>query len=103
MVEFTSDSDSADDCLADNEEEKPNCSSAVLTEQTDPDGKKKKTNPKTDAIPTSAYFVANKYSISNTALTELAAAFTTIDGKNVEGLNLSVNTTRRRKRTLHCL
>ena len=40
MVELTSDSDSADDCLADNEEEEPHCSSAVLTEQTGPDGKK---------------------------------------------------------------
>ena len=60
----------------------------------------KKTNPKTDAILTSAYFVADKYSISNRALAELAAAFTTIDGKNLEGLNLSVNTTRKRKTTL---
>ena len=36
IVEFTSDSDSADDCFADNEEKEPNCSSAVLTEQTGP-------------------------------------------------------------------
>ena len=97
MVEFISDSDSADDCLADNDEEEPNCSLAVLTKQIGPDGKK--TNPKTDAILTSAYFVADKYSISNRALAELAAAFTTIDGKNLEGLNLSGNTTRKRKTT----
>ena len=66
--------------------------------QIGPDGKKK-TNPKTDAIPTSAFFVANKYSMSKRALTEHAGAFTTINGKNLEGLNLSVNTTPRRKTT----
>ena len=42
MVEFISDSDSADDCLADNDEEEPNCSLAMLTKQIGPDGKKNK-------------------------------------------------------------
>ena len=52
---------------------------------------------KSEGIPNTAYLVADKYGLSNRALTELAAAFQTSEGKNLNQLNLSVNTTRRRK------
>ena len=52
---------------------------------------------KSEGIPNTAYLVAYKYGLSNRALTELAAAFQPSEGKNLNQLNLSVNTTRRRK------
>ena len=49
-----------------------------------------------EGIPNNAYLVADKYGLSNRALTELAAAFHTSEGKALNQLYLSVITTRRK-------
>ena len=56
-----------------------------------------KKSPLSEGIPSGAYLIADKYGLSNRALTELAGIFQKSAGKNLDLLNLSVNTTRRRK------
>ena len=55
------------------------------------------TNPKSLAIPDEAFLIADKYKISNRALTELAAVFLRHSGQDIEGYFVSPATTRRRR------
>uniref|UniRef100_UPI00358FA754 uncharacterized protein n=1 Tax=Myxine glutinosa TaxID=7769 RepID=UPI00358FA754 len=55
---------------------------------------------KLEGVPKDACLIADKYAISNRAITELAAAFHKDDGKNLEQYNLSVNTTGRRRQSV---
>ena len=54
----------------------------------------KKCDHKNIAIPDRCYLIADKYGISNRALTELAAGFLA-PGSNIDDFNLSVKTTER--------
>ncbi|KAG0722932.1 hypothetical protein GWK47_043585 [Chionoecetes opilio] len=58
-----------------------------------------KVSKKMESVPMEACFIADKYAISNRAVTELAAAFRKDGGKNLEEYNLSVNTTGRRRQS----
>ena len=55
--------------------------------------------PRFDGIPDDAFIVADKYCISNRALTELAAVFMKNVGL-IDKVNLSVKTTERRRKAL---
>ena len=59
--------------------------------------KKRDRSTKTDGIPKQAYLIADKNGVSCRCLTEMAAAFHSSQGTFLNQLNLSVNTTRRRK------
>ena len=59
--------------------------------------KKRARSTKIDSIPKQAYLVADKHGMSSRCLTEMAAAFHSLQGTHLNQLNLSVNTTRRRK------
>ncbi|KAG0724108.1 hypothetical protein GWK47_041310 [Chionoecetes opilio] len=50
-----------------------------------------KVSKKMESVPMEACFIADKYAISNRAVTELAAAFRKDGGKNLEEYNLSFN------------
>ena len=52
---------------------------------------------RSEGITSGAYLIADKYGLSNRALTELAGVFQKSSGKSLDQLYLSVNTTRRRK------
>lgn len=54
---------------------------------------------KLEGVPKDACLIADKYAISNRAITELAAVFHKDCGKNLEQYNLSVNTTGRRRQS----
>ncbi|KAG0728430.1 hypothetical protein GWK47_032474 [Chionoecetes opilio] len=58
-----------------------------------------KVSKKMESVPMEACFIADKYAISNRAVTELATAFRKDGGKNLEEYNLSVNTTGRRRQS----
>ena len=57
---------------------------------------------RSDAIPRDAFLIADKYSLSNRALIELAAAFMAA-WTDFDTLNLSVKTTERRRRSVRRL
>ena len=52
---------------------------------------------KIDGIPKQAYLIADKHGMSSRCLTEMAAGFHSSQGTPLNQLNLSVNTSRRRK------
>ena len=56
-----------------------------------------------DAIPVEAALIADKYKISNRALTEMAAAFSKSHGRDLAQCKLSVNSTGRRRRAFRKL
>lgn len=55
---------------------------------------------KLEGVPEAACLIADKYAISNRAVTELAAAFRIAGGSDLNKYNLSVNTTGRRRQSV---